>query len=169
MPAPITDLSPDTVALVARLAEVPVGATVSWAELDATVGRKLRPRRRHLVDAALRIVLRDHAAAFVSVHGQGYHRLPPEDVAKLGARTRRRIARGARRSSKAMRQAIAGTNDLSETASRAIYREMSVLGLIAHVASERAQPDAEPAEARPTPVALVARQILDGLGGERPA
>lgn len=168
MPAPITDLSPDTAALVARLAETPVGGSVSWAELDATIGRKLRPRRRHILESALRIVLRDHAAAFVSIHGQGYHRLPPEETAKLGSRARRRIARGAKRSARAMRQAIAGANSLPDAATRAVYREMSVLGLIAHAASERAQASAEPPEARPTPVALVARQMLDGLTGEAP-
>lgn len=168
MASPITDLSQDTAALVECLAETPVGQVCTWGALDARLGRKVRNGKFYVLQSALRVALRDHGAIFVSVRGEGYKRLRLEEAHLLGARARQHVRRSAKRTSKALRHATARANDMPDDAARKVYREIGVLGLIAHVASDKAQVPAADGQPTQQSVATVARQFLDGLTGGAP-
>ena len=160
----ITEISTEVRAIADRLAAVPVGETVSYGDLSEALGADVRVRR-YLVLAAIRATNVEAGAIFGSVRGVGYKRLPAEDAHMVGALTRRRIRRAARRAEKTIVRAVAVANTMPEEAKLRAYREISVLGMIGHLTADRTAATA-PLESRPQPVAHTMRALLAAIGAD---
>jgi len=156
------ELSAETLAVLNRLKEAPIGETVTYDDLSAAIGRDIR-RHRHVLYSALRVALRDDGLLFGTVRGVGYQRVPAEDAHHVGVDARKGIRRRARRSSKRIAAAMSRANDVSDEARRKAHSEMAALGLIEHLSRDTAQPRDADKPAAPEPVALTARRMLEGL------
>lgn len=157
-----TEISADVAALVDALKSVPVGSTISYAEMTAAIGRKITDHR-HLIHSALRIVARDHGAVFANDRGAGYTRLDTASLPNVGVAARGRIRRKARSAAKTIKYGMSRANDVSPETQRKVNAELSVLGLVEHLSRDD---KAEPADAhslRPEPVAIVAQRLLGAM------
>lgn len=146
------------------LSATPIGSTITWPDMSSVIGRDLR-RCRHVLYSAERIAQRESGAVFLCERGKGYRRLPVEEIASVGATARSRIRRQARRGNTTIAAGIDGANDIPAGVLRTLLREQSMLGLIAHMARDRSLPTIPIGDTRPLPVAVVARQFLDLIGG----
>lgn len=155
-----TEISPDVAALVERLIDSKPGDLVPYTDLAATIGRDVRGEHRWLVLRAIDIAARDHGAIFGNERGKGYVRIAPADAHTLGATARTGIRRKARKAGKFIRYATSRQNDLPAESVRKQNAELSVLGLIEHVSSDKRAKPAEAHDTRPEPVAIVARRLF---------
>lgn len=160
-----TDLHADTLRLIDTLAVAPKGEVVTLARLSDSIGRDIR-HCRHLLYSALRVLERDKGVAFACVRGSGYRQLASDEIVKIGQTARSRIRHTARRSVKTMGAAIAGANDITDKMRREILAEQSVLSMMEHLSRERNLPVVPEQDTRPLPVAIVARQFLQSIGGK---
>ena len=158
------DVSAETLAVAERLRETPIGATVTWDELSAVIGRDARAHR-YFVTSARRALVRDDGIVFASERGIGYRRLAAEDVHKVGAHYRRKISRASARAARTITSALRPANGLSEDSTRQALREVSTLRLLEHLASEPAQSPVSEAPTKPEPVALTARRMMERILG----
>lgn len=155
-------LSPETRALAEALREVPLGGTVTFQGLSAVIGRDVTKAARGNLESARRIVLRDHGAAFVSIRGQGYRRLRPDEAPDIGAGARRKIRRTANRTVRDMTNVAGASNGLEPEIQRRLSAEVATHGLLAQIASDGATLALE--DDKPAPPAKAARQFLAHLG-----
>lgn len=79
----------ETADLVKLLMQVEIGATVSYMELSKAVGVDVQVRR-HLLDSARRIAMRDHNAVFAAEVSVGLRRLSDVETVTLIPESRRR-------------------------------------------------------------------------------
>jgi hypothetical protein len=154
-----TEISPDVAALVEQLRAVPLGGTIHYAQLSAAIGRDVR-RHRHLIDSARHIAERDHGAVFGNEINVGYTRLTVEQFPDLGSTARRRIRRASRKARKTLNYAGASVNDVPPSVQRKLNAEVSVLGLLEHLAADKLAAPAETHAVRPEPIAAVGRRLL---------
>jgi hypothetical protein len=141
------------------------GGTVTFDAMSAAVGRDIL-RRRHVIDAARRVALREAGAAFVSERSVGYKRLAAVDVAEtIGAESRQHIRRTARHARRVIVEGTSRANDLPPDTQRRIAAEVSVLGLMEHLARDATAKPAADAPVKPTPVAITAQRLLAAIGG----
>lgn len=140
------------------------GATVTFAQLTAALGRDVK-KARHLIASAQRTAQREAGASFVNVITVGYKRLAPGEVAsRIGPAARKRIRGEARRASGAIVAAVSVGNDLTPEEGRRANAEMAVLGMIEHIAGDRhvaqMQRTASPLASRPP---VVSREMVEQL------
>lgn len=159
-----TDVSPEVQALADALSAVSPGSTISYATLSEAIGRPIQPRR-WLVLRALGIVAEDHGAVFATERGVGYTRLETEKLHTVGHTARTAIRRKARKAAKMIRHGSLRANDVSPEAVRKMNAELSALGLIEHAAKDAVAAPVPAHDARPEPVALIARRFVDAMTG----
>lgn len=155
-------IAPDTQAIVDLFLATPVGQTVTFAAMSAAIGQAIA-NRRHLIPRAIHIAARDHGAIFGSVRTVGYHRMPAQDAHMLGAHTRHRMRRSAKRTSAAIVAAVTMANDMPAAAKVRAYAEVNAMALIRHIAADKIV-IASTAEPKAEPVALVARRFAQQIG-----
>ena len=154
-----SEISPDVGALVAALADVSPGATISYAALSEVIGRDVT-QVRYLLHSAQRIASREHGAVFANERGVGYVRLTTEQLAGVGSTARSRVRRAARKASKVIKQGFDRANDMPPEVGRKLNAELSALALIEHVATDKAAAPVDAHNVRPEPVAITARRLF---------
>jgi len=156
------EVAPETLALVERLREVSIEETITYDDLSKVIGRDVR-HVRHLLASARARVLKEHGILFGTERSVGLRRVAASEAHYVGQHARSGIRRKATRSAKQIRQAVSRANDMPPDATRKAYSEISTLGLIEHLASEKAQPKNGAAPDRPEPVGITAKRMLDRL------
>jgi hypothetical protein len=156
-----TEISPDVAALVDVLQATSPGQTATYLTLSEAIGRDVRACR-YLITSARRIAAREHGAVFANEMLKGYTRLTTEQLSGVGATARARVRRTSRTASRYIRQGADRANDVEPTAQRRINAELSVLGLIEHVASDKIAAPSPAHDTHPEPVAIVARRLFNG-------
>lgn len=155
-----TEVSAETIAVAAILSACPVGGVVALSAMSQAIGRDIRSAR-HIIASARRVAQREGGAVFVTERGVGYRRLSAERATEtLGTTARKHIRRTAGRTRRALVAATALANDLPPEAQRRAARELSVLGVIEHVAQDKHIRTKEHDSMKPEPVALVMRRFL---------
>ena len=160
-----TEISADARAIADLLIACPVGEVVTFAAMSTAIGRDIRARR-HVISTARRVAEREEGAVFTIERHAGYKRLDAARVADvIGTTTRAHIRRAARRSVKSLHEGTKRVNDLPPEVQRKVAAEMSALGLIEHIARDKAAAPAADGPLKPQPVAVTARAVLSALGG----
>jgi hypothetical protein len=160
----VLEISPDTRALASRLAQVPHGETVPYAELSAAIGRDVR-LCRHLIYSAFNLVRKEVGAVFGVVRGEGYQRLTVDQVPHIGSTARRHIRRTARQASKRISASLAKANDVPNEVRLKANTELSVLGLVEHMSRDKNVKPSDDMNTAPQPVAIAAKAFLERIGG----
>ena len=155
-------LSAETRALVTLFTSIPVGDTVTYVAMSSAIGRPIQDRR-HLIPRAMTIAAKESGAIFGGVRTVGYKRLPAQDAHILGAHTRRRIRRSAKRTTDAIVSAINHANDMPDAAKVRAYAEVNSMALIRHLASDK-EVTASASAPKPEPVAVTMRRFARALG-----
>lgn len=162
MPTNSFEISPDVRALVDYLVDIPFGGTATYENLSGVIGREIRSVR-HILDSARRIAQRECGAVFGVVMRVGIQRIKTEQIPHVGNTARRKIRRYAKRASKTITAAMAKANDVSNEVRLKANRELSILGLVEETAKDRHMNSTTPANEKPLPVAVTARQLLENL------
>jgi hypothetical protein len=159
-----SEVSAEIRLLATRLTSVPVGTLIDYADMSAVTGRNIQTHR-HIAYAAMRLVRAETGAVFVSVKGEGYKRLAAQEVPEvIGTAARARIRSNARRAKKTIVTGIACSNSLPADVQRRAAAEISVLGLLEHIARDKSVlPDAN-APLSPETVAHTAKRFLSRIG-----
>lgn len=155
-------LAPETRAIVDLLVSTPVGQTVTFAAMSGAIGRPIA-ERRHLIPRAMAIAAKESGAIFGGVRTVGYQRLPAKDAHLLGAHTRRRMQRSAKRTTDAIVAAVTMANDIPDAAKVRAYAEVNAMALIRHIATDK-EVIAATVEPRAEPVALTMRRFARQIG-----
>lgn len=150
----------DTLALVELLRTAPLGSTVTFSAMRDAIGRDARG----VLPGARRIALRDFGAAFMAERGVGLRRLHATEAPEIGAAARRKIRRGTSRARQAMASLAENSNGLPPEIGRKMAAEMSALGLIAHIATDKAAAAVADSDT-PAPTAKAAEMFLRHIGG----
>jgi alkylated DNA nucleotide flippase Atl1 len=159
-----TEISAEARAIADLLAECPPGAVVTFGAMSAVIGRDILARR-HVIATARRVAEREAGAVFTVERRTGYKRLDAARIADVvGTAARAHIRRTARRSVKSLSEGTRRLNDLPPDVQRKVAAEMSALGLIEHIARDKAVKPTADAPTKPQPVAVTARAFLDALG-----
>lgn len=161
-----SETAPEVRALADLFLAAPVGGVVKFEDMEKALGRGLNSFR-HLIPRARVVASKEAGALFESVRTLGYRRLPASDAHRLGQHARRRIRRTARKAAGQIVSAVVKANDMPADAARAAYREVSVLNLISHLSQEKAMPE-PPKDAKPEPLAITARKMLERMGAITP-
>lgn len=162
MPFPTVILSAEVRALTDCLLAVPIGGTVTYAEMSEAIGADVLARR-YLILRAIKVSLRESGAIYSVVTRVGYRRLSAEEAHTLGGHARTSIRRTSRRAVQAISGAIAVSNDISDEARRRAFAEISVLQLVQHISADRARAAVKDTS-RPLPVALTMRAMVAKIG-----
>jgi hypothetical protein len=159
-----SEVSAEVRHLANRMTAVPVGTLIDYADMSAVIGRSLQSHR-HIGYAAMRLVRAETGAVFVSVKGEGYKRLAAQEVPEvIGTAARARIRSNAGRARKTITAGVACSNSLPADVQRRAAAEISVLGLLEHIARDKlVLPDTK-APLMPEPVALTAKRFLARIG-----
>jgi hypothetical protein len=164
-----TELSADTRTVADLLALVPVGEVITLGAISEAIGRDVTTCR-HVLNAARRVALREAGAAFLTERGIGLRRMSAERVTEtVGSAARSHIRRTAGRARKVMVAATQGINDLPPAAQRKLAAEISVLGLMEHLARDKTMQPAPDSPTKPTPVAITAQALLSHLTKKEPS
>jgi hypothetical protein len=158
-------LNPEARALVDLFTAASVGAVVTYADMSAAIGRDIHARR-HLIPRAMTLAAKEAGAIFGSVRGVGYQRLAATDAHMLGAHTRGRIRRSAKRTADAITAAVSAANDMPDEARRRAFAEVNAMGLIRHLATDKAV-SATTAEPKAEPVAHTMRRFAEAIGATK--
>ena len=162
----IGQLSIDARILADKLADVPVGVEISYAELSRELGRNVQDNRGVLTSAR-RVVLREKGAVFGVVHGVGLRRLADDEVVMSAQDTVRRIGRAARRKSREIANAV-NYGALGNDARVKHNTSLSLLGALGALTRRDAQRRLEGAVADATE-RLPLQRTLDALTRQRAA
>lgn len=160
-----SQISADVRALADALVATPVGDVIGFESLSEAIGTDIRARR-YLLHQAMRVANKEVGALFSSVRGEGYKRLPSEDAALVGGHARHRIRKIGKLASVKMERALEVANDISDSARKDALSEISVLGLVRHIASDKSRQSVNP-ESRPQPIAITMRGMMDQLNGKK--
>ena len=155
-------LSAECRALADLFAATPVGKTVTYAAMSQAIGRNIADRR-YLAIRAMHVATRETGAIFGSVRGAGYMRLKPQDAHMLGAHTRGRIRRSAKRAADAIVAAVQSANDMPDDAKRRAYAEVNAMALVRHITADK-QVSAAASEPKAEPVAITMRKFAEQIG-----
>jgi hypothetical protein len=134
-----TDINADTRAIADMLNAVSFGDTITLDAMTDAIGRDIRDCR-YVAMSAMRVAERETGAIFASVRRVGYRRLTVDEFAEIGMTARAHIRRKAKSSARAMGAAMTRVNDMTDEQRRKVVREQSTLGLMAHLAQDRAMP-----------------------------
>lgn len=162
-----TEVTAEVRHLADALAQVPVGGVMTLDAMSQTVGRNI-VTNRHLAYSAMKLVRGEIGAVFVTVRGEGYRRLDAIQVPEvIGTCARSRIRSTSRRAKRTIEAGIAFSNSLPPDVQRRAAAEISALGLLEHIAKDKAVlPDAT-TPLKPEPVAITAQRFLSRIGAVR--
>lgn len=158
--------SPDIRRLADTMLATPVGEIITYKVLSAAIGADVL-RRRYLIQGAMKLATREAGALFQVVYRVGYRRTPAENAAWFGGHARKRIRSTSRRASFTIGRAVETANAMPNNALLAATREMSVLGLIRHIATDRVT-RVVPEDTKPLPIGQVMLAVVDQLKLIRP-
>lgn len=118
------------------LREIPLGEVLSYAAMTEAIGRDVRGDARVSLLAARQTVEREpEGRRFETLRGVGIKRIETADIPGIGAATRRKISRTARRGHARLCGITA--NDLTPEVQKQIDFERSMLGAITLASSSR--------------------------------
>jgi hypothetical protein len=119
--------------LAAQLVEMPVGSTLTYADLNKAAGKNLDVRNGHrfLLNRARERAEREHGCIFECARTVGIIRLPQERAPDVGRHGLQKITRGARRTEKRL---IRLQGNMSEANQRQIIAQIAAFGAIRAVA-----------------------------------
>ena len=151
------------------LVACPVGGIVTYHQMTAAVGEDVEARR-YLVVRALTVANTETGANFRCIRQTGYQRMTSEEAHTVGGLARVVIRRKATRAARAIGNAVAKANDMSNAAMLQAFSEQAQLGLIQHMTYERNMP--QPREGEPPPnvaktVAASVKALRDHLTARR--
>jgi len=149
--------------LLSALNACSVGGVITWEELDQALGREVRPSNRDLLHRALAKLSDDSGIIFESVKGVDYKRLSPNSAHLLGHRARSRTRRVAKLATKRIINATTRGN-LSQEANLKANAELSVLGLINHLAKDKFVDKQAETSDRPKNMATLGKEFLQHIG-----
>jgi len=158
-----TDLSADARAVADALNGTPLGETIDYPTISASIGRDITTYR-WVLTTAFRVAERETGAVFALIRRVGYRRLLSDEISKVGQTARASIRAKATRSVRTMSAGIAQANDISDNARQNILREQTALGLISHLARDRNMPATPAGATHPAPVGIAVRAVLQHLG-----
>ena len=125
------------VATASRLLEaLPIGATLTYADIKASVGRDVHKESGYILIRAVKRAETATGGRYATVRGIGIRRLPTEEIPGIGAVTRRRIRRAAGKAFDRLSNVKA--NDLTQATQARIDVERSLLGAVSVVVSDTA-------------------------------
>jgi len=153
------DLHADTRRLADFLCAAPRGELVSFDAMTEIIGRDIQAHR-WILYGAMRVAERESGATFACVRRQGYRRLTISELAMVGQTARSRIRSTARRGNRTIATGLKGENGIDPGDLRKILAEQSALGMLEHLAADKALPVIPETDTRPLPVAMVARDFL---------
>jgi hypothetical protein len=156
-------LSPETAALHAALAAVPLGETITYDSLSAVIGRDVRRGAQARLASARRIAERDNGAVFETLRKTGLRRLLPDEAPDIGSSARHKLRRTSRRAIKGMMALAENSNGLTPASQRRLSAEIGTHGLLMEIASDKATARQETAD-RPNPPAIAGRAFLEHIG-----
>lgn len=155
-------LSSDSKALAKELEAVEVGATVSYSQLTAAIGRDVQGGGRGALETARRIVQRDHRAVFDVVRNTGLKRLADSEIVDLSDRARDGLRHSARRIAKKLvcvdYQKLTAAHQCKHNAA------LSMFGAIAEMATDTAQRRLEKNIQANTEQLPAAKAAIEALG-----
>jgi hypothetical protein len=156
-------LSPETAKLHDALKLVPFGETITYATLSALIGRNVTKEGNSKLSSARRIALRDDGAAFEVIRQVGLRRIPADEAPQIGTAARRKIRRASHRAVKGMVAVAQSSNGLSPDAQRKLSAEVSTLGLLAAIATDKAT-EKQATDGKVAPPALAGAAFLAHIG-----
>jgi alkylated DNA nucleotide flippase Atl1 len=131
--APSIENATDIEAIAELLRALPIGETLTYAEISTAIGRDIKARR-WLIVPAIRRAETETGALYAVVWRQGYQRLPAENAPQVGSSALRSIRRRARR---AAARLAGATGNVAPDIQRALIAQRSALGAIAEMTKER--------------------------------
>jgi hypothetical protein len=96
----IKPLSVDAQVLYGRLKQIEPEEPILYQELSEVIGRDVQKGARYVLDAALKVALREDRIVFGTIRGEGIVRLPDVGIVDKGAGGISRLRRLARRHAK---------------------------------------------------------------------
>ena len=133
----IPELSVDTQTIERLLLDVPPNGEITYATLSAAIGRDVQTRARHILNAAVRRVLRNNQIVFAAVFGKGLKRLSNDGVLGVGQEAIVAIGRKSRRTVKKL---ACADFDKLKPAERTQHNVLvSQFGMLAHITSSTTQ------------------------------
>jgi len=151
--------SAQTLALIERLREAPIGSVVTYAALSEAIGEDITETRGHLYSAIK--ALGSDGIAFGTVRGQGVKRLTADEIPAIGEAAILHIRRASRRARK--RMAVVNTmNDAPNEVRIKINATSSLLGAIEHFSTGKSAAKAEKAA---TDGVVPPMKLLEALKG----
>jgi hypothetical protein len=134
MTKPTFQMSADARLLMQHLDKLAVGETADYATLSAVISRDVRKNFGALGTARHRL-LRDAQKAFATVRKVGIKRLADNEIVAEGKSYAESIRRKARQSIE--RQMVVSFDKLSAPEQRAFTAQVSIMGAIAMMSSQR--------------------------------
>ena len=159
---------PEIRLLTDALAVLPVGEVATYDQLSAIIGAPIQARRWLLL-RALRRANAEYGVVTVNLRKVGYRRLANAEADRLCHRGRKRIRVIARTSSQMLANNMRFANDLTDQDRQRNYAELSMLGLVEHLARDSAVKKITAPADRPVPLTQVMRQTLVNFGVDLPA
>ena len=133
----IPELSVDTQTIALLLLSVPPAGEIDYASMSAAIGRDVQTRARHILNSAVRRVLREKQMVFAPVIGKGLKRL--DDIGVLGVGTAA-IASIGRKSRRAVKKLACANYDALKPPERVQRNVMaSQFGMLTHITSASTQ------------------------------
>lgn len=158
----IPELSVDTQTIERLLNDVPIDGELSYAELSKAIGRDVQTKARHILNAAVRRVLREKQIVFAAVHGHGLKRLNDAGVLSVGEDAIAAIGRKSRRAVRKLACADYGKLKPSEQTQHNVL--VSQLGMLSHITSSSTQKKLEEkAGHEKLPVAKMLEAVAESL------
>lgn len=155
----LTDVEIETAAIVELLKAASIGSLVTYAAMSEAARREIHggswPLKR-----ARRITAKEHGVVFSVEIGEGYKRLATDQLHAEGSRARDAIRRRARTARRLIEDGLSRANDLSPANTRQAYSEISVLGLMEHLARNKLASPVDQHDTRPESVAEIGSRLL---------
>lgn len=134
------DRSVQTLALIDRLREVPIGGVIAYDILTDVIGERIQDNRHYLYSALK--ALQPEGIAFGTVRAVGLRRLQSHEVPTIGDHALVGIRRTSKRARNRMR-VVERMNDVSNATRIRINATSSLLGVIEHFTSTPVKKETE--------------------------
>lgn len=158
----IQQIDPEVRTIADLMAKTTIGATLTYDEISAALGRDCRTRDRYKILVAKKMGEEQSGIIFETQYDVGYRRLPGAELAKIGSAGLKVIRNKAKTSIKTMTLGMSAANDLPPDEYRKQLQFLSSLNLIAELAREKNLPQIEKEEG-PLPYAVTARMFLEAV------
>lgn len=133
---PIGVMSIDVKTVYDMLRRCEIGDTVTYEDMEKSIGRSVRYQNRWILSSACRRLLAQDSMLFGTVSKVGVKRLSDSEIVGVGQDTVQRIHRSALRGTRKL-SAIRNYDGLSKSDKVRHGVQASALGILAHVTKER--------------------------------